>query len=297
MVIPARIPLQIIMSMVRLSWFVAVLSLAVSSGCSSGEPAATTDGSGAVPATTPTGGESGATATAETPVVVTPATGAPAEAPPGTPVTAPPPASPETTEDGEAPKPPERIEVDLEALVTGLQSPVAAQVFTAGESFRQIPVAQRREVLLELSRHTDPNVRGNVWRVYTTVATKDDLATLSEALQSEFSDVRIAALETMARFPNDQTIGVLTKLLENPDYRQLAVGLLSKIGPACEPAVLPYATHADATIRRAAWDVLVHAGTRKSVQTLEQLTTQPQFQKDEPLKRSLEQLRERLRKA
>ena len=187
--------------------------------------------------------------------------------------------------------------MDLEALVTGLQSPVAAQVFRAGESFRLIPVAQRREVLLELSRHTDPNVRGNVWRVYTTVATKDDLATLSEALQSPSSDVRIAALETLARFPNDETVGVLTMRLENPDYRQLAVGLLSKIGPACESAVLPYASHADAAIRRAAWDVLVHAGTRKSVQTLEQLTTQPQYEKDGALKRSLEQLRERLRKA
>ena len=187
--------------------------------------------------------------------------------------------------------------MDLETLVSGLQSRVAAQVFTAGESFRQIPVAQRREVLLELSRHTDPSVRGNVWRVYSTVATKDDLATLREALQSEFSDVRIAALETMARFPNDQTIGKLTKYLENPDDRQLAVGLLSKIGPACESAVLPYATHADSAIRRAAWDVLIHAGTRKSVQTLEQLTTQPQYEKDGALKRLLEQLRERLRKA
>ena len=181
-------------------------------------------------------------------------------------------------------------------LGAGLQSPVATQVFTAGEYFRQIPVAQRREVLLELSKHADPNVRGNVWRVYSTVATKEDLATLSEALQSPHSDVRIAALETLARFPNDQTIGVLTKLLENPDDRELSVGLLSKIGPACEAAVLPYATHADSAIRRAAWDVLVHAGTRRSVQALEQLTTLPQYQKDEPLKRSLERLRERLRK-
>ncbi|MBC7853863.1 MAG: HEAT repeat domain-containing protein [Pirellulaceae bacterium] len=258
---------------------------------------ATDEGAGGAPASMPAGGESGATAATDAPIVDTPATGAPAAAPPGTPAAAAPGASPETTEDGEAPKPPERIEVNLESLAAGLQSPVAAQVFTAGESFRLIPVAQRREVLLELSKHTDPSVRGNVWRVYSTVATKDDLATLSEALQSEFSDVRIASLETMARFPNDQTIGVLTKLLENPDYRQLTVGLLSKIGPACESAVLPYATHADAAIRRAAWDVLVHAGTRKSVQTLEQLTTQPQFQKDEPLKRSLEQLRERLRRA
>lgn len=244
------------------------------------------------------GGETASGGTT-TPASAPPATATPAGVPPETPPSAVPEKSkePEKAEEKEAPKPPERTEVGLEALVAGLQSPVATQVFTAGESFRQIPVAQRREVLLELSRHTDPSVRGNVWRVYSTVATKDDLDTLREALKSEFSDVRIAALETMARFPNDQTIGVLTKYLENPDYRQLAVGLLSKIGPACESAVLPYAIHADATIRRAAWDVLIHAGTRKSVQTLEQLTTQPQFQKDEPLKRSLEQLRERLRKA
>jgi hypothetical protein len=208
----------------------------------------------------------------------------PAQAPPG---------EPEKTDAEEAP---ERIEVNLESLVARLQSTEATNVFTAGEYFRQIPPLQRREVLLELSKHTDPNVRGNVWRVYSTVATKDDLATLSEALQSPYSDVRIAALETLARFPNEQTIGLLTKLLENPDYRELAAGLLSKIGPACEAAVLPYATHANAAIRRAAWDVLVHAGTRKSVQALEQMTTLPQYQKEEPLKRSLEQLRERLRK-
>lgn len=204
---------------------------------------------------------------------------------------------PEKQETKEGPEVPERIEVDLESMITGLQSPVATQVFTAGEYFRQIPAAQRREVLLELSKHTDPNVRGNVWRVYSTVATKEDLAALSEASKSPYSDVQIAALETLARFPNEHSIGALTKLLENPDYRELSIGLLSKIGPACESAVLPYATHADAAIRRAAWDVLVHAGTRKSVQALEQLTTLPQYEKEESLKRSLEQLRERLRKA
>lgn len=230
---------------------------------------------------------------------VTPASAA---TPAGVPAGIPPPAEPEKTKEPEKPdetdepQPPPRIEVDLESLVAGLQSSVTTQVFTAGEYFRQIPVAQRREVLLELSKHADPNVRGNVWRVYSTVATKDDLAKLREAMQSPYSDVRIAALETLACFPNEQTIGLLTKLLETPDDRELSIGLLSKIGPACESAVLPYATHADAAIRRAAWDVLVHAGTRQSVQSLEKLTTLPQYQKNEPLKRSLAQLRERLRK-
>ena len=204
---------------------------------------------------------------------------------------------PEATDEKETPPPPQRIEVDMESLAAGLKSSTAIHVFTAGEYFRQIPVAQRREVLLEISTNTDMNVRGNAWRVFITLATKEDLATLNEALQSPHNDVRTAALATMARFPNDQTIGVLTKLLENPDDRQLSVGLLSKIGPACEAAVLPYSTHADPAIRRAAWDVLVHAGSRKSIQALEQLTTLPQYQKDEALKRSLEELRERLRKA
>lgn len=205
--------------------------------------------------------------------------------------------APEKTPEKEAPQPLERIEVNLESLIAGLQSTTATQVYTAGEYFRQIPVAQRRGVLLQLSQHADPNVRGNAWRVYTTVATKDDLATLSEAMKSPFGDVRIAALETVARFPNEQTVGMLAKLLEDPDYRDLAAGLLSKIGPACEAAVLPYAGHADPRIRRAAWDVLVHAGSRKGVQALEQLTTLPQNQKDETLKRSLDELRERLRKS
>ena len=280
------------MSTVRLSLFLAMSSLALYGGCSSGQPAATGEGAGAGPVPVTASGETASGATA-TPANTPPATATPAGAPPGTP----PPAESEKTDEKEAPKPPERIEVDMESLVAGLQSTVPTQVFTAGEYFRQIPVSQRREVLLELSKHTDPNVRGNVWRVYSTVATKEDLATLSEALQSQYSDVRMAALETMARLPNDQTIGFLTKLLENPDYREFAAGLLSKIGPACENAVLPYATHANAAIRRAAWEVLVHAGSRKSVQALEQLTTQPQYQKEESLKRSLEQLRERLRKA
>ncbi|MCE9527401.1 MAG: HEAT repeat domain-containing protein [Planctomycetales bacterium] len=268
-------------------------------GCSSGQPAAETS-PGAAPVPVAAGGEaaSGATAVPGAPASTPPATAAPGAAP-GTPATTPPEKvkEPEKGDEKEPPPPPERIEVNLESLVAGLQSTAATQVFTAGEYFRQIPKEQRRAVLLELSKHTDPSVRGNAWRVFTTVATKEDLATLSEAMQSPYSDVRFAALETMARFPNDQTIGVLTKLLENPDYREFSAGLLSKIGPACEAAVLPYATHADANIRRAAWDVLVHAGSRKSVQALEQLTTLPQYQKDETLKRSLEQLRERLRKA
>jgi hypothetical protein len=270
------------MSSSSLTSFAAFLGLAMFVGCSSGQPATETS-PGAAPVPVAAGGEaaSGAAAAPGTPATTTPEKAK----------------EPEKGEEKEPPPPPERIEVNLESLVAGLQSTAATQVFTAGEYFRQIPKEQRRAVLLDLSKHTDPSVRGNAWRVFTTVATKEDLATLSEAMQSPYSDVRFAALETMARFPNDQTIGVLTKLLENPDYREFSAGLLSKIGPACEAAVLPYATHADANIRRAAWDVLVHAGSRKSVQALEQLTTLPQYQKDETLKRSLEQLRERLRKA
>ena len=114
----------------------------------------------------------------------------------------------------------------MESLAAGLQSTVPTQVFTAGE-YSPIPVAQRREVLLELSKNADPNVRGNVWRVYTTVATKEDLTTLREAFESQYSDVKMAALETMARLPNDETIGVLTKLLEKP--------ITGSSPPGCSP--------------------------------------------------------------
>lgn len=278
------------MSSSRPSIFAAFLGLALLAGCSSGQSDSQASAEGDPSAPPPAAGDAGGTP---------PAPGAPAETPPGTPAAAPPekPKEPEKTVEKEPPPLPQRIEVDVESLTRGLQSSVAIQVFTAGEYFRQIPVAQRREVLLELSNNPDANVRGNAWRVFTTIATKDDLATLSEALQNPNTDVRIAALETMARFPNDETVAELTKRLENPDYRQLSVGLLSKIGPTCEAAVLPYATHADPSIRRAAWDVLANAGSRKSVQALEQLTTLPQYQKEEVLKRSLEQLRERLRKA
>jgi hypothetical protein len=286
-------PFPKIMSTVRFSLIVAVLSVLLWGGCSSGQPAATGEGAeaGPVPVAAAGGETAGASA-----VTVTPA-GAPPGTPPAEPEKSKEPEKGEKTDEKEAPKPPERIEVDLESLAAGLQSTIPTQVFTAGEFFRQIPAVQRREVLLQLSKHTDPNVRGNAWRVFSTVATKEDLATLSQALQSQYSDVKMAALETMARLPNDETISVLTKQLENPDYREFAAGLLAKIGPACEAAVLPYATHANPAIRRAAWEVLVHAGSRKSVQALEQLTTQAQYQKEESLKRSLEQLRERLRKS
>jgi len=276
--------------------WIPCLVLALAGGCSSGQPSGSDETTGAVPVAD-SGDTGGAVALPASPGSETPAGVVPA-APAGSPAAEAEKAKePEKDGDSEAPKPPSRIEVDVEGLAAALQSPLATQVFAAGEYFRQIPVGQRREVLLQLSQHADPNVRGNVWRVFTTLATKEDLSVLSEAILSPYSDVRIAAFETMARFPNAETIDKLSKLLETPDDRGLATGLLSKIGPACESAVLPYATHADAEIRRAAWDILTAAGTRKSVQALEQLTTQPQYEKEEALKRALEQLRERLRKA
>src|SRR6476659_10911803 len=165
-------PFSIIMSTVRFSCFMAALSLALYGGCSSGQPAATGEGAGAVPVATPGGETAGAS-----PVAVTPA-GAPPGTPPAEPEKSKEPEKGEKTDEKEAPKPPERIEVEMESLAAGLQSTVPTQVFTAGEYFRQIPAAQRRGVLLELSKNADPNVRGNVWRVYSTVATKEDLATL-----------------------------------------------------------------------------------------------------------------------
>ena len=43
-------------------------------------------------------------------------------------------------------------------------------------------------------------------------------------MKSPYGDVQISALETLARFPNDQTIGVLTKLLDALDTSWSAFG-------------------------------------------------------------------------
>lgn len=218
--------------------------------------------------------------------IAAPGSAAPLPANPGAPVKA------EVSKEEE--KPPEPVVVDMEGLVAGLQSTNAPQVFASCEFFRQIPAAQRREVLAQLSASESVNVRGNTWRTFKTVATKDDIPTLITALQSPYPDVQIAAVEIMARFPNEQTIGVLTKLLESPEYRELGVGLLSGIGPACEAAVLPYATHADAGLRTSAWSLLAEVGTRKSVTLLDGLTSQAEYQKDETLHRALARLHKRL---
>jgi hypothetical protein len=184
---------------------------------------------------------------------------------------------------------------DMPALTAGFQSPYAIRTYEATEHFRKLPADVRRNVLGELSAHDSAAVRQNAWRAFSTWATRDDVPTLIAALESPHEDVRAAALALMARFPNAETIGVLTKVLEDPLRRERAEELLVSVGPAAEQALLVYITHADPGLRTAAWRILGQIGTRKSLLMLEQAATQAELQKDTELKGAIERIRERLR--
>jgi HEAT repeat protein len=188
-----------------------------------------------------------------------------------------------------------QVEVDVPELASGLASDVRSEAFAAAERFRQLPPEVRRQVLADLSAYESENVRHSAWRAFATWATRDDVPTLIAALQSPHDDVRFAALELLARFPNDETIGVLTQGLENPELRKRAALLLERVGPAAEGAILNYASHADDGLRDAAWNILAKIGTRKSLLALEQLATQEEFRQDSELKGVLEEIRQRLR--
>ena len=196
----------------------------------------------------------------------------------------------------EADSPPVDVKSLLPELIAGFQSPYSVHVFESAEKLRQLPSQARREVLAELSAHESANVRQNAWRAFATWATREDVPTLIAALQSPHEDVHTAALDLIARFPSGETIGVLTKLLEDAAFRERAEALLVRVGPAAEGALLSYIDHADAGLRSASWRVLGEIGTRKSLLSLERVATQTQFQKDAELKGVLAKIRERLRK-
>jgi len=192
--------------------------------------------------------------------------------------------------------PPVDLKSLLPELVAGFRSPYSVEVFQAAEKLRQLPPEARRNALAELSAHESANVRENAWRAFATWATREDVPTLIAALQSPHEDVHTAALELMAQFPNVETIGVLTKLLPDGNFRERAEALLIRVGPAAEGAILAYIDHTDAALRSASWRVLGEIGTRKSLLALERLATQQQFQNDAELQGSLAKIRERLRR-
>ena len=185
---------------------------------------------------------------------------------------------------------------DLPALVAGFQSPYSVRVFETTEQFRNLPGDVRRSVLSELSAHENATVRHNAWRAFATWATREDVPALIAALASPHEDVRSAAITLLARFPNAQTLEVLTKALEDPLSRERAEELLVSVGPAAELPALAYIAHADAELRSAAWRILGRVGTRKSLLELGRMATQAQFQNSSELQAAMEQIRERLRR-
>lgn len=194
-------------------------------------------------------------------------------------------------------EPPVDLAKVVPGLITGFQSSYSAKVFAAAEQFRQLPPEAQRNALAQLSANESASVRHNAWRAFSSWATREDVPTLKAALESPHEEVRIAALELLARFPNDETIDVLTQKMQDPALRERAESLLVRVGPAAEGAVLDYASHSDAGLRAAAWRVLGRIGTRKSLLSLEQLATQPQFQQAAELKDVLKEIRARLRKS
>jgi HEAT repeat protein len=184
---------------------------------------------------------------------------------------------------------------DMPALIDGFQSQNPVRVFETTEQFRKLPADVRRTVLAELSAHESDSVRHHAWRAFAAWATRDDVPTLIAALQSPHEEVRAAALALLARFPNADTIGVLTKSLEDPAGRERAEELLIRAGPTVETAVLTYVAHADAGLRGSAWRILGQIGSRKSLLELERVATQADYQKDAELKAAIGRIRERLR--
>ena len=203
-------------------------------------------------------------------------------------------AAPASDGDSSAAEPPPTA--DLPALVAGLQSPHSIRVFETTEQLRKLPADVRHSVLAELSAQENATVRQNAWRAFATWATREDVPALIAALESPHEDVRSAALSLLARFPNAQTLELLTKALEDPLSRERAEELLVSVGPATELPVLAYIAHADDGLRSAAWRILGRVGTRKSLLELGRLATQSQFQNNAELQAAMAQIRERLRK-
>lgn len=215
---------------------------------------------------------------------------APAPAAPVAPVT-PAPAAPAV--EPEAPVP-----VDLNALAAGFYSQEKVEQFAAAEALRKCPPTQRRQLLLSLSGHANQQVRQNAWRAYQSFATKDDVPTfLAVWRDCPHQDVKQSALEQLPRFPGEQSLAALAKLLENPDERERAATLLIKAGGAAEATVLALATSASAEIRTAACEIAARIGGRRSLDVLKKLAEQPMYQQDADLRRVIETIQQKLRRA
>ena len=275
------------------SIWVAICFAAALAGCSSdtSSPGSTEDTKAAVQPPDASKGalqpvESKATDAAEPDAKTAPDAAKAAQPPPAEGSAPPPAAEPEPAVDLTAILPP---------LIEGFESPYPTNVFAAAEQFRQLPAGARRGVLVELSASDSTTVRANAWRAFSTWATRDDVPTLLTLLESPHEDVRIAVLNLLARFPSEQTIGVLLQALANPDQRERAEGLLIRCGPAAEVPLLPFAQHEDAPLRAAAWRVLGQIGARRSLLALTQLQTQEAFRDSPDLEDAVAKIKQRLR--
>ncbi len=206
----------------------------------------------------------------------------------------PPSAPPATTtnEQGTQPKAPEQpglpeVEVDLAALAERLAADDPAHVLEAHAQLRKLPKNARRVTILKLSADGNVNLRADLWRSYAKWVREEDVPLLIDSLGSKSPDVRSAAAELLARYPESNNLRWLARQLMDPYLRECVQNLLVEIGPAAEEAVLPYSSEPDPETRAAAWVTLGHIGGSTALRQLRQQAEQPALATDETLQQAI----------
>jgi HEAT repeat protein len=186
------------------------------------------------------------------------------------------------------------VEVDLAALAERLAAEDPAEVLAAHAQLRKLPKNARRVTILKLSSEGNVNLRADLWRSYANWVREEDVPLLIDALGSRSPDVRSAAAELLARYPEGNNLRWLARQLMDPYLRERVQNLLVEIGPAAEEAVLPYASESDHETRAAAWETLGQIGGRTALRQLRQQAAQPAFAKDETLQQAIARIAPRV---
>lgn len=206
-----------------------------------------------------------------------------------------------TSDQGAQPQAPEQpglpeIEVDLAALTERLAADDPAEVLAAHAELRKLPKNARRATILKLSADGNVNLRADLWRSYAKWVREEDVPLLIDALGSKSPDVRSAAAELLARYPESNNLRWLARQLMDPYLRERVQNLLVEIGPAAEEAVLPYASESDPETRTTAWETLGHIGGSTALRQLREQADRPSLAKEEALQRAVTRIAARVEK-
>jgi hypothetical protein len=196
------------------------------------------------------------------------------------------------------PKAPEQpglpeVEVDVADLAVRLVTEDPAERLAAHAQLRKLPKNARRVTIGKLSAETDANLRADVWRAFAKWVREEDVPLLIDSLGSKSPDVRAAAAELLARYPEINNLQWLARQLADPQIRYRVQELLIDVGPPAEPALLAYAGEVDPETRAAAWETLAHVGGSTALRQLRQQAAQPQFAKDDVLAAAIAQIASR----